>query len=158
MLALGAEGTGLRQLTARPATGWCGCPQLGAVESLNVSVAAGMLLYEAVRQRMAPPTSAAASARQRPAPPQPAPASCQSACAIAGPPPRLSILRDPLIEGAVTRLGTTARAPATVLLAAPRSASRRAAQIRKEELMRHYEIVFLVHPDQSEQVPAMIER
>ena len=24
--------------------------------------------------------------------------------------------------------------------------------------MRHYEIVFLVHPDQSEQVPAMIER
>jgi len=30
---------------------------------------------------------------------------------------------------------------------------------RKEiESMRHYEIVFLVHPDQSEQVPAMIER
>ncbi len=24
--------------------------------------------------------------------------------------------------------------------------------------MRHYEIVFIVHPDQSEQVPAMIER
>ncbi|MGZ4982096.1 MAG: 30S ribosomal protein S6, partial [Methylobacter sp.] len=24
--------------------------------------------------------------------------------------------------------------------------------------MRHYEIVFLVHPDQSSQVPAMIER
>ncbi|MDP1604646.1 MAG: 30S ribosomal protein S6 [Legionella sp.] len=24
--------------------------------------------------------------------------------------------------------------------------------------MRHYEIVFLVHPDQSEQVPAMVER
>src|SRR6202050_2777669 len=29
---------------------------------------------------------------------------------------------------------------------------------RKEHSMRHYEIVFLVHPDQSEQVPAMIER
>ncbi len=28
----------------------------------------------------------------------------------------------------------------------------------KGEAMRHYEIVFLVHPDQSEQVPAMIER
>ena len=27
-----------------------------------------------------------------------------------------------------------------------------------KELMRHYEIVFIVHPDQSEQVPAMIER
>src|SRR5262245_50328284 len=26
------------------------------------------------------------------------------------------------------------------------------------DCMRHYEIVFLVHPDQSEQVPAMIER
>jgi small subunit ribosomal protein S6 len=26
------------------------------------------------------------------------------------------------------------------------------------ENMRHYEVVFLVHPDQSEQVPAMIER
>lgn len=25
-------------------------------------------------------------------------------------------------------------------------------------MMRHYEIVFLVHPDQSEQVPAMVER
>ena len=24
--------------------------------------------------------------------------------------------------------------------------------------MRHYEVVFLVHPDQSEQVPAMLER
>jgi small subunit ribosomal protein S6 len=29
---------------------------------------------------------------------------------------------------------------------------------RSAEAMRHYEIVFLVHPDQSEQVPAMIER
>jgi small subunit ribosomal protein S6 len=29
---------------------------------------------------------------------------------------------------------------------------------RKELFMRHYEIVFLVHPDQSEQVPAMTKR
>jgi small subunit ribosomal protein S6 len=28
----------------------------------------------------------------------------------------------------------------------------------KGETMRHYEIMFLVHPDQSEQVPAMVER
>ncbi|MBV6448213.1 MAG: 30S ribosomal protein S6 [Nitrosomonas sp.] len=28
----------------------------------------------------------------------------------------------------------------------------------QKEIMRHYEIVFIVHPDQSEQVPAMIER
>ena len=26
------------------------------------------------------------------------------------------------------------------------------------DFMRHYEVVFIVHPDQSEQVPAMIER
>jgi len=30
--------------------------------------------------------------------------------------------------------------------------------IQKESLMRHYEIVFIVHPDQSEQVGAMVER
>jgi small subunit ribosomal protein S6 len=30
--------------------------------------------------------------------------------------------------------------------------------VLKECFMRHYEIVFIVHPDQSEQVPAMIER
>lgn len=30
--------------------------------------------------------------------------------------------------------------------------------IHKGHTMRHYEIVFLVHPDQSEQVPAMVER
>jgi len=29
---------------------------------------------------------------------------------------------------------------------------------RSSENMRHYEVVFMVHPDQSEQVPAMIER
>jgi small subunit ribosomal protein S6 len=30
--------------------------------------------------------------------------------------------------------------------------------IHKDTTMRHYEVVFMVHPDQSEQVPAMIER
>lgn len=30
--------------------------------------------------------------------------------------------------------------------------------MKQTENMRHYEVVFLVHPDQSEQVPAMIER
>ncbi len=30
--------------------------------------------------------------------------------------------------------------------------------MKPSETMRHYEVVFLVHPDQSEQVPAMIER
>ena len=53
VLALGAEGTGLRHLTRQTCDWMVRLPQLGAVESLNVSVAAGMLLYETVRQRMA---------------------------------------------------------------------------------------------------------
>ena len=51
VLVLGAEGSGLRHLTRQNCDFLVRLPQLGAVESLNVSVAAGMLLYEAVRQR-----------------------------------------------------------------------------------------------------------
>jgi 23S rRNA (guanosine2251-2'-O)-methyltransferase len=51
VLVLGAEGTGLRTLTRRHCDWLVRLPGLGAVESLNVSVAAGMLLYEALRQR-----------------------------------------------------------------------------------------------------------
>lgn len=51
VLVLGAEGAGLRHLTRETCDWIVRLPQLGAVESLNVSVAAGMLLYEAVRQR-----------------------------------------------------------------------------------------------------------
>jgi len=52
VLVLGAEGAGLRHLTRQTCDWTVRLPQLGAVESLNVSVAAGMLLYEAVRQRV----------------------------------------------------------------------------------------------------------
>ena len=51
-LVMGAEGAGLRQLTRETCDFLVRLPQQGAVESLNVSVATGMLLYEAVRQRL----------------------------------------------------------------------------------------------------------
>jgi 23S rRNA (guanosine2251-2'-O)-methyltransferase len=51
ILVFGAEGTGLRHLTRENCDFLVRLPQLGGVESLNVSVAAGMLLYEAARQR-----------------------------------------------------------------------------------------------------------
>ncbi len=50
-LVLGAEGDGMRQLTAKTCDQLVSIPMLGAVESLNVSVASGICLYEAVRQR-----------------------------------------------------------------------------------------------------------
>jgi 23S rRNA (guanosine2251-2'-O)-methyltransferase len=48
---LGAEGHGLRQLTAKTCDRLVSIPMRGAVESLNVSVAAGICLYESLRQR-----------------------------------------------------------------------------------------------------------
>ncbi len=50
-LVLGSEGRGVRRLVREGCDGAVSIPMLGAVGSLNVSVAAGVLLYEAGRQR-----------------------------------------------------------------------------------------------------------
>lgn len=50
-IVLGAEGDGLRRLTAETCDALVTIPMFGSVESLNVSVASGMCLYEVRRQR-----------------------------------------------------------------------------------------------------------
>ncbi|GHV94184.1 23S rRNA (guanosine(2251)-2'-O)-methyltransferase RlmB [Spirochaetia bacterium] len=51
-LVLGSEGTGISRLLRECCDGMVGIPSGGRIDSLNVSVAAGVLLYESQRQRL----------------------------------------------------------------------------------------------------------
>ncbi|MEI8208598.1 MAG: 23S rRNA (guanosine(2251)-2'-O)-methyltransferase RlmB [Methylococcales bacterium] len=51
-LVIGTEGKGLRRLTKEQCDLLVAIPMLGKVDSLNLSVATGVFLYEAVRQRL----------------------------------------------------------------------------------------------------------
>lgn len=53
-IAMGSEGTGLRRLTREHCDYLVALPMAGTVSSLNVSVATGITLFEAVRQRRSP--------------------------------------------------------------------------------------------------------
>jgi len=59
---LGSEDKGLRRLVREHCDELVSIPMLGSVESLNVSVAAGVVLYETVRQRTAVPAASLAPA------------------------------------------------------------------------------------------------
>jgi len=50
-LVLGGEGTGISRLLGEQCDGMAAVPSVGKIESLNVSVAAGVLMYEVRRQR-----------------------------------------------------------------------------------------------------------
>src|SRR5205085_2292543 len=56
-LVVGAEGTGLRRLVKERCDWLVSIPMKGHVQSLNVSVATGVVLFEAVRQRLNRPLS-----------------------------------------------------------------------------------------------------
>jgi 23S rRNA (guanosine2251-2'-O)-methyltransferase len=57
-IVVGAEGTGLRRLVRERCDWLVSVPMRGHVQSLNVSVAAGVVLFEAVRQRRNSPSTA----------------------------------------------------------------------------------------------------
>ena len=51
-MVIGNEGKGITDEIAQKCHEWIKIPMVGKAESLNVSIAAGVLMYEVVRQRI----------------------------------------------------------------------------------------------------------
>ncbi|QMV19092.1 23S rRNA (guanosine(2251)-2'-O)-methyltransferase RlmB [Granulicella sp. 5B5] len=65
-LVLGSEGSGLHELIKRNCDHLLRIPMAGSVNSLNVSVAGAVVMYEAMRQRRGPQVTAVASKPEKP--------------------------------------------------------------------------------------------
>src|SRR5690606_21513396 len=85
---MGAEGEGMRRLTRETCDQLVNIPMLGSVESLNVSVASAVCLYESVRQRREETFHALAPSPRRGGP---APFHLFPSCTRTASPPRSSI-------------------------------------------------------------------
>jgi 23S rRNA (guanosine2251-2'-O)-methyltransferase len=65
-IVMGSEGNGLHELTRKRCDFVVSLPTTGPVKSLNVSVATGVVLFEAIRQRHARHAPGATSPKQIP--------------------------------------------------------------------------------------------
>lgn len=69
-LVMGSEGTGLHELVKKTCDFMLGIPMRGSVSSLNVSVAGGVVMYEALRQRTGAGRAGTAGAESKPVKPR----------------------------------------------------------------------------------------
>ena len=119
VLVLGGEGKGIRRLVKEHCDHVVSLPVFGQVSSLNVSVAAGIALYEAVRQRGTVPTLA------RPIPPR---ALAVKKRVVIGPPPE-DREEDPGARRRAAAIASLVAAPEPVRVPKPDGGDAEAASV-----------------------------